>query len=88
MIREIRTTTKFEKQYRKLPKKIKSFLKEKEIIFRVDPFDTRLSTHKLHGKNRKAWSFYVTPRFYRVKFVFLTNKSILFLEVGKHDIYK
>ena len=85
-IREIRATRKFERQYRKLPKEITTAAKEKEIIFRRDPFDPRLETHKLHGKEKEAWAFSVT-RSYRIKFIFLAKESVLFLEIGAHDIY-
>ena len=87
-IEEIRTTSKFEKQYRRLPAKIKKAAQEKEIIFRNNVFDSRLATHKLHGKDKEAWAFYVTPHSYRIKFIFLTPKSVLFLEIGTHSIYK
>lgn len=41
---------KFAKQYRKLPANIKNLAEEREKIFRKNPFDTRLKTHKLHGE--------------------------------------
>ena len=86
-IREIRTSPKFERQYRKLPRGVKAAAQAKEIIFRADPFDPRLDTHKLHGKEREAWAFSVTNK-YRIKFLFLPGGSVLFLEIGTHDIYR
>lgn len=87
-IKEIYVSNKFEKQYKRLSAEIKKIAQEKEAIFRNNVFDSRLNTHKLHGKDREAWGFYVTPRSYRIKFVFLTSASVLFLEIGAHDIYK
>ena len=87
-IDEIRISSKFRKQYKKLPKKIQRVAQEKETIFRNNVFDSRLATHKLHGEDKGVWAFYITPRSYRIKFIFLTPKSILFLEVGTHAIYK
>ena len=86
-ITEIRVSGKFEKQYRKLPDKIRKVAREKESIFRNNPFDPRLNTHKLHGKDREAWAFSITG-FCRIKFIFLTSESVLFLEIGTHDIYQ
>ncbi len=86
-IEEIRTSPRFEKQYKKLPKKIKELAKERESIFRANSFDARLDTHKLHGEERGAWSFSIN-RSYRIKFIFLGKNKVLFLEVGTHNIYK
>lgn len=83
----IRITSRFEKSYRKLPKRIQTEAKRKEIIFRHDPFDPRLRTHKLHGIEKEAWAFSVT-RSYRIKFLFLEGGSVLFLDIGTHDIYE
>ncbi len=43
----IRVSPKFEKQYKRLPNKIKKQAKEKEKLFRSQPFDTSLQTPKL-----------------------------------------
>ena len=86
-IEVIRTTSKFEKQYKRLPAKIKRVAQERETIFRNNIFDSRLNTHKLHGKDKEAWAFYVTPCRYRIKFIFLSAKIVLFLEIGAYTIY-
>lgn len=86
-IREIKISSVFEKQYKKLPEKIKKLAKEKEKIFRANPFDSRLYTHKLHGKEKELLAFWINYHF-RIKFVFLDQETVLFLEVGTHGIYK
>lgn len=86
-IEEIRTSPQFEKQYKKLPKRIKELAKERELIFRANLFDPRLETHKLHGREKDIWSFSIN-RSYRIKFIFLGRNKVLFLEVGTHNIYK
>lgn len=83
---EISTHPRFDKHYRKLPKAIKEKAKEKEEIFRWFPFDPSLRTHKLHGKDKGAWGFWIDFH-YRVKFMFVTESKVLFLDVGLHDIY-
>jgi len=54
----IRTSPKFERKYKKLPNNTKNRAKERELIFRENPFDHRLRTHKLSGKDQNSWSFY------------------------------
>lgn len=87
MIALVRVSGIFEKQYKKLPKDIKDLAKTRELIFRSNPFDPRLETHKLHGKDREAWAFSINKS-YRIKFIFLNGGKVLFLEIGTHDIYK
>lgn len=83
----IHLSSKFEKNYQKLPKRIKEKAKEKESIFRRNAFDPRLRIHKLSGKDKECWAFWIN-RSYRIKFIFLPNREVLFLDIGLHDIYK
>ena len=86
-VRVIRTGRKFEKQYKKLPKDVKDTAKKKELIFRENPFAIQLRTHKLSGKDEGAWAFWIKYS-YRIKFIFLNDGEVLFLEIGTHEIYK
>ncbi len=83
----IKTSPKFEKNYRRLPQNIKEKAKQKEQIFRENPFNPRLKTHKLSGKDKRCWAFWIDDS-YRIKFIFLSKREILFLHIGTHDIYK
>jgi len=83
----IKISPKFEKQYRRLPKKIKGKAKEKEFVFRKNPFDPRLNTHKLSGRDRDCWAFWITYS-YRIKFIFLSREEVLFLDISSHRIYR
>ncbi len=83
----IKTSSRFQKNYQKLPGQIKEKAKEKELIFRKNPFDRQLKTHKLFGKNQESWAFWVDYS-YRIKFIFLQNDGVLFLDIGTHEIYK
>ena len=76
----------FKKSFLCLPKDIKKKAKERIKIFREDPFHSSLGTHKLHGKLRNQWSFYVKGQ-YRLIFMF-DNNDVIFLDIGPHDIYK
>ena len=77
----------FEQDYRKLSSEIKEKTKEKEKIFRANPFNTRLKTHKLHGQLEEFWAFSVDYRF-RIIFKFLGEKKVRFYAVGDHSLYK
>lgn len=45
-----------------------------------------LKTHKLHGKEKDAYAFWINYS-YRIKFIFLDVESVLFLDIGTHDVY-
>lgn len=84
---EVQVTDRFVKQYKKLPEAIKKQAQQKESIFRLNSFDSRLRTHKLVGQEKECWSFSVNYS-YRIKFIFLQKDSVLFLEIGTHAIYR
>lgn len=84
-------TSHFIRSYKKLPKEIKELAKKKEKIFRKNPFDPRLKTHKLQGrfkgKLEKYWSFSIGYK-YRIIFRFLNRNTVRFYKVGTHRIYQ
>ncbi|MEA3464285.1 MAG: type II toxin-antitoxin system mRNA interferase toxin, RelE/StbE family [Patescibacteria group bacterium] len=82
----IKVSPRFEKNYKRLPMEIKKKAKEKEIIFRGNPFDLRLKTHKLKGELKNSWAFWINFS-YRIKFIFIGNSKVLFLDIGTHEIY-
>lgn len=77
----------FAKQYKKLPEAIQSMAEKKEKVFRLDPFDPRLRTHKLTGKLKDFWAFSIDQK-YRIIFEFDKKSVAYFHSVGDHDIYK
>lgn len=84
---EIETKPRFDKNYRKLSKQLKDAAKEKEPIFRENPHHPSLHTHKLHGKEKGVWAFWINYH-YRIKFIFLSETRVLFLDIGPHDMYE
>lgn len=85
---EIIYSTKFAREYKKLPPSIKNIAEANEIIFRKDPFDPKLKTHKLKGKLDGFLSFSIGYK-YRIIFDFAKDKkTIYFHSVGDHDIYQ
>jgi addiction module RelE/StbE family toxin len=80
-------STKFAREYRKLPLKIKKLAEKREQIFRKDPFEPSLKTHKLTGKLKEYYSFSINYQ-YRIIFEFVEKDIIWFHSVGTHEIYK
>ena len=82
----IRITSKFKKSYKKLPEYIKEKAEDKEKIFRVNPFDSKLDTHKLHGKYKDFCAFTIIGQ-YRIMFMFVDSNKVDFINIGTHEIY-
>ncbi len=80
-------TGKFRSSYKKLPASIKTEAEIKETIFRKDPFDPILKTHKLTGNFKGFWSFSI-DRKHRIIFEFTRKKEVVFHIAGTHQIYK
>ncbi len=80
-------SSKFAREYKRLPRSIKRIAEEKEHIFRKDPFDPRLHTHKLTGALAGFWAFSLEQK-YRIIFEFAKKEEIWFHSVGDHSIYE
>ena len=78
---------KFIKQFKKLSKEAKESALRCEKLFRVNPFDLKLKTHKLHGTMKEYWAFSISYN-YRIGFTFIDSDLIRFHAIGSHDIYK
>ena len=67
-------SSKFAKEYKRLPGKVKTAAEKREKIFRVNPFDPGLKTHRLSGKLKDYFEF--------------VGKDTAWLHsVGTHEIY-
>lgn len=84
---EIYYSTDFKKQFKKLPAKLQKIAITKESVFRVNPFNPSLRTHKLSGRLAGVWSFSLDYK-NRIMFRFLSNQTVLFISVGDHSIYR
>jgi mRNA-degrading endonuclease YafQ of YafQ-DinJ toxin-antitoxin module len=76
----------FERRYGRLPGSVREKAKRNERIFRGDPFDPRLRTHKLKGKLSGLWAFWIDWRF-RIIFEFIDKDTAYFESIGSHTIY-
>ncbi|MBU4421960.1 type II toxin-antitoxin system mRNA interferase toxin, RelE/StbE family [Patescibacteria group bacterium] len=87
IVKKIHYTDRFIKKLKKLPDNIVKQAIAKEKIFRENPLHPSLRLHELHGKLKNKWSITVSGN-YRIVFERQENGDILFLSIGKHDIYK
>jgi addiction module RelE/StbE family toxin len=87
IVKEIHYSRKFIRELKKLPKEIVGLAIEKEKIFKENPLHLSLRLHELHGKFRGLWSISITSN-YRIIFERMEDGNILFVSIGKHDIYK
>ena len=84
---EIEYSSHFRNAYQKLTVKVQKNAEQKEKLFRDNPYDSRLKTHKLHGKFKGFHSFTI-DRKKRIVFKFVSPHKVIFLDVGDHDIYQ
>lgn len=87
IIQEIHYSKKFIKGLKNLPKEIFEIAVKKEEIFKNNPIHPSLRLHELHGKFKGIWSISLTQN-YRIIFERMPNGDILFISIGKHDVYK
>ena len=79
-------TAEFIRLFKKLPLEVKKEAVKKELIFKNDPFDTKLKTHKLNGKLKNFWAFSVSHSS-RIVIEFGKDDIIYFHSIGSHNIY-
>ena len=80
-------SSKFVAGYKKLPSNVKKLAEQKEQIFRKNPFDPRLETHKLKGSLKGFLSFSIDKK-YRIVFEIVNPNMAWFHLAGDHSIYK
>ena len=62
---------------------------EKGIILKNDPFDPRLRTHKLSGRMKGLYAFWIKYKFRIVlKFDDKDKNIVRFHQIGDYDIYE
>lgn len=84
---EISYKATFVRQYDKLDEGLQREVLEKIELLKDKGNHNLLKVHKLHGRLKKNYSFYVN---YKIRAVFMwegSEKAIL-LAIGDHDVYK
>ena len=90
-IRNIVFDKSFEKDFKKYKKRLTvqeiDKLRQKLDIFKKDPFDKKLKTHKLKGELKNYFGFWINYSD-RIVFRFIDNQTAFFIIIGDHSIYK
>lgn len=81
---EIHYSSKFKKQYKKLPKKAREQYNIRLVIFVANQYDARLNIHKLSGVYDGLWSLNITGDI-RAIFDKGGSPEIIFVAVGSHS---
>lgn len=77
---------KFLRQFKRLSKETKESALKCEKLFRVNPFDPKLKTHKLQGRLNGFCAFSINYQ-YRIIFDFADDGIVRFYSIGSHKIY-
>lgn len=80
-------TSLFVRNFKKLSREKQKQTIKKEKLFKQNPFNPSLKTHKLTGKLEGYWAFSITYQD-RVIFRFVNKKEVIFFRIGAHAIYK
>lgn len=87
MVNVILYSSIFKKELKELSQEIIAIAIKKEEIFKNNPLHPSLRLHPLKGKLRGLWSISLTTS-YRIIFEREKNGDILFISIGKHDVYR
>ena len=90
MTRDFRAAEQFWKSFHALDEKQKESTRAVWQIFKLDPFDPRLRTHKIHSLSAlyKRTIYAVTvEKDLRVVF-FVEDATVFTVDIGTHDIYR
>ena len=86
-VNKIVYSSSFIHRLKKLPKEISKIIIKKEQLLKSNPLHPPLRLHALRGKLLGYWSISLNSN-YRIIFEQQENGEVLFMSVGKHDIYK
>lgn len=81
---EIQYSSKFKKQYKKLPKKIREQFRDRLTLFVENQHHPQLRVHKLSGNFEDLWSINISGDI-RAIFDKHEKEIILFIAIGSHS---
>lgn len=87
IVAKIIYSSRFVNELKKLSKALITITIRKEQIFKQNPLHPSLRLHPLKGRLQGLWSISITGG-YRIIFERQDNGDILFISIGKHDIYR
>lgn len=81
---KIQYTTKFKKQYKKLPIKIQKKFDDRIILFVEDPTNPVLRVHPLQGSYSGYWSMNISGDL-RAVYLKRSDELVIFALIGTHS---
>lgn len=87
IVKKIHYAKSFVRELNRLPRELVILAAKKETLFKYNPLHPSLRLHRLKGKLAGLWSISVTGG-YRIIFERMENGDLLFISIGKHDIYR
>lgn len=81
---DIHYSSKFKKQYKKLPRKVQEQFNERLIVFISNQYDPQLNIHKLSGELDGLWSINITGDI-RAIIDRKHDPVIIFITIGSHS---
>ena len=87
IIIDIAYSSTFVAELKKMQKELITLAAKKEVIFKENPLHPSLRLYGLQGKLKGLWSISISSG-YRIIFERQSNGDILFISIGKHDIYR
>ena len=86
---KITTTKKFNKQFKKQPKKIQHAFADRITVFMHDKYDRTLNTHRLSGNYKGLWSFNVSGDIRVIFDESPGNDTVMLIAIGSHsELYR
>lgn len=88
--RHFKATRQFRKSFVKLSASQRQRAKEKFMVFKTDPFDQRLRTHKINVLSARAGTtVYSVVIESDLRAVFrVDGDTVTTLDIGSHDVYR
>ena len=77
----------FVRQFKILEKDLQDEILEKIELFKKPKHHKQLKVHKLKGRLKDRYSFYVNYKT-RIVFQYLSKSKVVLLAIGNHDVYK
>lgn len=74
----------FQKEFKKLPRKIKNKAIEQLQIFIINPVDQKLGNHRLHGEWASFRSINITGDI-RAVYKVTDHETVIFVTIGSHS---
>ncbi|HLD21112.1 MAG TPA: type II toxin-antitoxin system mRNA interferase toxin, RelE/StbE family [Patescibacteria group bacterium] len=84
---EVLYTPHFKRDAKRLPVSMRKLVEERLSLFKKNPFDPSLKTHKLEGVLREYWSFSIDYR-HRVICTFEGKSTVVLHAIGDHSVYE